>query len=602
MFQQSQQIGQYTLIRQLGKGGFGEVWLAENDEGHFAVKLPHKDQVDWKSITQEIGLWTLCGKHQNIMPIIGARNFNGQIAIITEYAPDGSLEDLLRAKGKLSVEEAVEMTVGILKGLEHLHESGIIHRDLKPANILLNGKTPRLTDFGISRIISSDSLSETVSGTWAYMAPECFDGKRNIQTDIWSIGVILYRMLTGNLPFPRKEQTALIGSIIMSEPNFSIVENLPFLRRILSKILSKNPSIRYENQFLLSELTGYCDYLKRKALKNEKQEKRLKQQLIPYRKGDKWGFCSPSKDIVIEPIYDDAWEFINDLAMIELNGKRGYIDSSGTQIISINYSNSWTFNEGFARVLIKGQYSFIDKNGREITNKRFYNAHDFSDGLAAVKNSDKKWGFIDKNGNEIIDLIYEDAKTFAEGVAVVKLNGKWGFIDLDGNDITPFIFDDIWTFKEDLKTLSEGLARVYLDNKWGFINRSGEIIIDFQYQEALSFNEGLAAVSLDYYYGFIDIQNQFVIPPKYDNAKSFSENLAAVKFRYGKWGFVNKNGEEIIPFKYDDVISCFKHGLARVQVDSEYVPNDIPCASLRGQLASCKYVYIGKDGTEYYED
>ncbi len=205
MFYEGLQLGEYTLVEKLGHGGFGEVWLAEKEDEYFAVKLPHKNQVNWKQITQEIGLWTLCGKHRNVMPLVGARNFNGQIAIISEYAPDGSLEDLLREKGKLSELEAVEMTIGILEGLQHLHESGIIHRDLKPANILLDGKTPRLADFGISRIISADSLSETVSGTWAYMAPECFDGKRNVQTDIWAVGVIIYRMLFGELPFPQKD-------------------------------------------------------------------------------------------------------------------------------------------------------------------------------------------------------------------------------------------------------------------------------------------------------------------------------------------------------------------------------------------------------------
>ncbi len=304
MFRESQQIGLYTLIRQLGRGGFGEVWLAEDADGQVAIKLPHKDQVDWKSITQEIGLWTLCGKHPNVMPLVGARNFNGQIAIISEYAPDGSLEDLLKSKGKLPVEEAVDMTIGILEGLQHLHESGIIHRDLKPANILLDGKLPRLTDFGISRIISADSLSETIAGTFAYMAPECFDGKRNVQTDIWSVGVILYRMLTGNLPFPQKEQTALIGSIIMSEPKHLPNEMIPFMRKIASSFLSKTSSDRPGIQYLLSEFRGFIDYNKRKLIRLEKQKLPLDENLIPYRKGDKWGFCDSSKQIIISLMYD----------------------------------------------------------------------------------------------------------------------------------------------------------------------------------------------------------------------------------------------------------------------------------------------------------
>jgi len=263
MFHEGQQLGEYSLIEKLGRGGFGEVWLAETEDELYAVKLPHKDQVDWKQITQEIGLWTLCGKHPNLMPLVGARNFNGQIAIISEYAPDGSLEDLLRKKGNLSVEEAIEMTIGILEGLQHLHESGIIHRDLKPANILLDGKTPRLTDFGISRIISADSLSETIAGTWAYMAPECFDGKRNVQTDIWSVGIILYRMLCGNLPFPQKEQTELIGAVIMRQPEFLPNKIPKELQKIILTALNKDSLGRYQNAHEMFEVLDrfYLDYL-----------------------------------------------------------------------------------------------------------------------------------------------------------------------------------------------------------------------------------------------------------------------------------------------------------------------------------------------------
>lgn len=281
MFRTGQTIGDYTLIEKLGRGGFGEVWLAEYDEELFALKLPHKDQVDWKSITQEIGLWTLCGKHPNIMPIVGARNFNGQIAIISEYAPDGSLEDLLRKKGKLSEIEAVEMIIGILEGLQHLHESGIIHRDLKPANILLDGNIPRLTDFGISRIISANSSSETIAGTWAYMAPECFDGKRNVQTDIWAVGVILYRMWIGNLPFSQQEQTELIGAIIMKEPTYQFETNFKQLVSIVSKALNKNLVKRYQIVYdFLEDLRKITDEIKFQNSINEIHYKETDEILI----------------------------------------------------------------------------------------------------------------------------------------------------------------------------------------------------------------------------------------------------------------------------------------------------------------------------------
>lgn len=269
MFHEGKQLGEYTLIELLGRGGFGEVWLAEkNDEpfSRFALKLPYKNQVDWRQITQEIGLWTLCGRHENLLPLIGARNFDGQVAIISEFCPDGSLEDMLRGRNSLPVEEAVELTIGVLKGIQHLHKNGIIHRDLKPANILLDGRTPRLTDFGISRLISGESLSDTISGTWAYMAPECFDGKRNVQTDIWSVGVILYQLLSGSLPFPQKEQTALIGSIMINEPE-PLPNDLPrVLRQVVARMLAKNPFDRPPIEPLLFDLTSFTSQHKARTV------------------------------------------------------------------------------------------------------------------------------------------------------------------------------------------------------------------------------------------------------------------------------------------------------------------------------------------------
>lgn len=251
MFRENSQIGPYTLIRKLGKGGFGEVWLAER-RGKFAttkvaVKLPLDEQVDHEAIKQEATLWEQASGHSNILPIIDADEYDGQIVIVSEYAPDGSLDEWLKRNSKMSLEKAVETTIKILDGLEFLHSRNIIHRDLKPANILLQGDTPRLADFGISRALrtTASSQSSNVSGTFAYMPPEGFDGKRSVQTDIWSVGVNLYQFLTGRLPFPQKEPSALIAAIMMRE-----FEPLPAdvpqnLQNIIAKALAKQPENRY---------------------------------------------------------------------------------------------------------------------------------------------------------------------------------------------------------------------------------------------------------------------------------------------------------------------------------------------------------------------
>lgn len=252
MFQKGQQIGLYTLIRKIGVGGFGEVWLAERQSKFVttkvAVKLPIDELVDHDAIKQEATLWEQASGHPNVLPIIDADEYDGQIVIVSEYAPDGSLEQWLKQNGKMPVEKAVEMTIQILNGLEFLHSRQIIHRDLKPANILLQGETPRLADFGISRVLLTTASSQTsnVSGTFAYMSPESFDGKRSIQTDLWAAGVNLYKLLIGQLPFPQKEPTALIAAVMMREfeplPDY-VPQNL---KNVIAKALAKQPENRYQ--------------------------------------------------------------------------------------------------------------------------------------------------------------------------------------------------------------------------------------------------------------------------------------------------------------------------------------------------------------------
>lgn len=249
MFKENDKIGQYKLVRRLGVGGFGEVWLAKKRSlfitKQVAVKLPLEHQIDLDAIGKEAALWEQASGHSNVLPIIDADIYDGQIAIVSEYVDGGSLHDKLKQEGKLSLKNCVQMSIGILKGLEYLHNKGIIHRDLKPQNILLQGDTPRIADFGISRAVTSST--QNVAGTPSYMAPEAFDGHRNVQTDIWSVGIIIYRMLFGELPFPQKDMPSLIKAII-----FEKVDEFPFnipliLQIVLKNSLAKNPSERYQS-------------------------------------------------------------------------------------------------------------------------------------------------------------------------------------------------------------------------------------------------------------------------------------------------------------------------------------------------------------------
>lgn len=249
MFAADQTIGPYTLGRRIGRGGFGEVWLAERRSQFFtkrlAIKLPHDDQVDIETIQNEAVLWEQASGHPNVLPIIDADVYDGQVVIASEFAEGGSLADKLKAEGKMSVSAACKMAIGVLNGLEFLHQRKIIHRDVKPQNILLQGSTPRLADFGISRAIQTAANSAIVAGTDAYMSPESFEGKRTPQTDLWSVGVVLFELVSGSLPFPQEHPSERMYAILTRPPLDLESIMPPMLRSVIGKALEKDTAKRY---------------------------------------------------------------------------------------------------------------------------------------------------------------------------------------------------------------------------------------------------------------------------------------------------------------------------------------------------------------------
>lgn len=251
MEEAARKLGPYTLISKIGRGAFGVVWLAEKKSSiattRFALKLPRDEDIDLEAFKQEATIWLQASGHPNVVPLIEADIYDQQVVIVSEYIPDGSLAAWLKQHGGRapSIESACEIIDGVLAGLGHLHERHIIHRDLKPENILLQRETPRLADFGIARLLKTGSYSTNVSGTFAYMAPEAFDGKRNEQTDVWSAGVIFYQLLSGRLPYDQPDTVSLVGAIMRYDPP-PLPESVPeVVSCVAIKALQRDPVNRY---------------------------------------------------------------------------------------------------------------------------------------------------------------------------------------------------------------------------------------------------------------------------------------------------------------------------------------------------------------------
>jgi serine/threonine-protein kinase len=252
-FSPGQYVGPYRLIKKLGEGNFGEVWLSERASNllarQAALKLPFDPDINL--VWEEAQTWIRASGHPNIVPVWDADiDANGQVYIASEYVEGGNLTTWLEQHGGKapSLEAAVRMMAGILTGLEHLHAitpHPVIHRDLKPDNILLQGGIPRLTDFGIARVMRSTGLTQHISGTPPYMAPEVFSGRYNEQSDLWAAGVIFYRLLTSALPFPQQDPNARMGAIVMGQPA-PLPASLPSnVKIIFDKVFQKEASARY---------------------------------------------------------------------------------------------------------------------------------------------------------------------------------------------------------------------------------------------------------------------------------------------------------------------------------------------------------------------
>lgn len=261
-------IGPYRLEKLLGTGAFGEVWLAvrEGSLAHtqLAVKLARSSHINLEGMAQEARLWAQAGSHPNVVPIFEAHVYDGLALIAAEYCAEGTLADWLQRHGGKapSVDVALELLQGLLVGLEHLHRLGIIHRDIKPANILLHKGVPRLADFGMSRCLNTGSQTSLIGGTPAYMAPEAFDGVRSTATDLWSMGVLAYLLLSGELPFPEREWSALFKSVLTRDPKPLPATVPESVQATVWASLEKNPSKRLASAVQMAEflrqVRGQC--------------------------------------------------------------------------------------------------------------------------------------------------------------------------------------------------------------------------------------------------------------------------------------------------------------------------------------------------------
>jgi serine/threonine protein kinase/Tfp pilus assembly protein PilF len=259
--------GRYQIIEELGQGGMGKVYKA--------LDTKIKERMVLKLLKPQIALnkeaierfnnelkFTRKIRHRNVCQIYDLNEVGGNYFITMEYVPGEDLKSMIRMSGKLSVDTALKIAMQVCDGLAEAHRTGIVHRDLKPQNIMIDKEGhAKIMDFGIARSIRDKGITDagTVIGTPAYMAPEQAEGKEVDQrSDIYSLGVLLYEMLTGREPFEGDSSLSIAlkhRTEIPQKPSELDVQIPVDLDMLILKCMEKDKENRYQTaEELLSAL------------------------------------------------------------------------------------------------------------------------------------------------------------------------------------------------------------------------------------------------------------------------------------------------------------------------------------------------------------
>lgn len=244
--------GRYRLVRKLGQGGMGEVWLAEDGMLNRAVAIkrlfadaPSVGPQDLDRLLREARIAAQV-RHSAVVAVYDLLVADGQRYVVMEYVPGVSLAERLRVDGPLRVAEAARIIADAASALAAAHRIGVVHRDVKPANIFLEADgSAKLGDFGIARVSGDVSVTATgmMFGTVAYMAPDVARGTpATSASDVWSLGISLYAALQGVTPF-EAENTLGVLARITTEPAAPARAAGP-LRPVLAEMLQRDPAVR----------------------------------------------------------------------------------------------------------------------------------------------------------------------------------------------------------------------------------------------------------------------------------------------------------------------------------------------------------------------
>src|SRR5215213_4250466 len=262
--------GRYELQELVGTGGMSNVYRAHDRllERTVALKLLHDRYSDDDEYVERFRREARAAarlSHPNIVTVIDRGEQDGRQFIVFEHVAGDNLKEVVRERGALPIKQAIELVLQVARALSFAHEHGLVHRDVKPQNVLLNGDgRAKVTDFGIARTLDVDgvTITGTVLGTSHYISPEQARGEQvDAQSDVYSLGAVLYELLTGEVPFPGDNFVAVALRHI-NEPPPSVRERRPELSPRLDaairRAMAKDPRERFRSMDELCTELNAC--------------------------------------------------------------------------------------------------------------------------------------------------------------------------------------------------------------------------------------------------------------------------------------------------------------------------------------------------------
>ncbi len=350
-------VGKYVIVKEVGRGSTGLVYLSHDPyyRRDVAIKVYNLEQTDpdrarttrkmFLSEAHMVGML----QHPNILPIFDAGEESGQYYVVTEFVQGArTLAAYCRPDNLLPIDDVVEIIYKCAKALHYAHTRGVIHRDIKPSNVMLTQSNDvRIIDFGIALLADADvSRIEGIAGSPSYMSPEQVQSyDLTNRSDIYSLGAVMYELLTGFRPFRASSLTKLLHQIVFATPQpiHALRPDIPEdLENVVARALQKDPERRYRNGLeLAADLTRVHQKLRETTAKIDRQEqysilRRLKffhdfsqSEIFEVLRASQWRTYSAGDEIVKEGEMDDRfYVLVAGAVSVERNGRSvGQLDT-----------------------------------------------------------------------------------------------------------------------------------------------------------------------------------------------------------------------------------------------------------------------------------